>query len=317
MADEKNIAPETIKDATPQEEAKVVKKDVDITPEIKELEIDESVATDHITKDDEGNFIMLVDSENPESTVYKGKSLDELLFNVKKGIIEHDATITRMKKQGFSPKAGKDANVKGNAPITNEVQPPDDNKILNETIKEFGIDPKVLNYTAQEWLEMERESGAVATMELKQQVKQAKSVFNARIGEENVVYVNNLNLANEVQLAVDTLVEYGYSPDDINLDVVIERVKENPRYWQEDGIRVPGAIANELTKEITKLATKKTEKETEKKIALSPKGKVVIIPKKSTSENKNDENKKQASSRYSLTDARADILKEMKAKGMG
>lgn len=315
MPKENEIVTETTEVTTPQEENVIVEtKDVD-TPKPEEV-VDETV-TDHITMDDEGNFVMLVDPENPESTVYKGKSLDELLFNVKKGIIEHDATITRMKKQGFSPKAGKDANVKGNAPITNEVQPPDDNKIFNEIIKEFSIDPKVLNWTKEEWLESERENGAVATMELKQQVKQVQAVFNSRISEENVVYVNNLNLANEVQLAVDTLVEYGYSPNDINLDDVIERVKENPRYWQEDGIRVPGAIANELTKEITKLATKKTEKETEKKIALTPKSKVTILPKKSTSETTETKNDKQHAGRgYSLSDARSEILKELNGKGI-
>lgn len=309
-------APESTEDATPQENEIVEKQDVD-SPEKKETSVDQTIETDHITQDEEGNFVMLVDPENPKSTVYKGKSLDELLFNVKKGIIEHDATISRMKSQGFSPKAGKDANVKGNAPITNEVQAPDDDKILNDTLKEFGLDPKVLNWTKEDWQDFERENLATATWELKQKVERAQSVFNARIGEENVVYVNNLNLANEVQLAVDTLVEYGYSPDDINLDEVIERVKSNPRYWQADGIRVPGAIANELTKEITKKAETKAVKKTEKEIALNPK-RVVISPKKSTSEsNKNDDNKNKASSRYSLTDARTEILKEMKAKGLG
>ena len=301
----------------PQDDKQVVTNDV-VTPnpETPVEEKSESIETNHITKDEEGNFVMPLDPENPEGTVYKGKSLDELLFNVKKGIVEKDTTIARMKSQGFSPKAGKDANVKGNAPLTNEVTPPDDNKILNEVMKEFRVDPKVLNWTQAEWLESEREIGAVATMELKQQVRQAQSVFNSRISEENVVYVNNLNLANEVQLAVDTLVENGYSPSDINLDEVIERVANNPRYWQEDGIRVPGAIATELTKEITKRVSKTTKTDTEKKIALGIKTTPKTAPKStSATADKPDDNKKTVSQRYYVSDALDDIKKEMRAKG--
>lgn len=298
----------------PQENGKTVTNGVE-TP-VPETPVVESIETNHITKDEEGNFVLPVDPENPEGTVYKGKSLDELLFNVKKGIIEKDGTITRMKAQGFSPKAGKDANVKGNAPLTDEVVAPNDDKILNEVLKEYGVDPKVMNWTDEEWKDFERENLATQTWALKQKVERVQAVFDSRISEENVVYVNNLNLANEVTLAVDTLVENGYSPSDINLDEVIERVKDNLRYWQKDGVRIPGAIATELTKEITKRVQKTTKTDTEKKIALGIKTTPKAAPKSTSVTTDNpDDNKKTVSQRYHVSDAAEEIKREMRAKG--
>ncbi len=275
----------------------------------------ENIQTNQITKDEDGNFVLPLDPENPEGTVYKGSTLDELFLNVRKGILEKDTTITRMKAQGFKPTAGKDARVNGNAPSTSEVEPPDDNAIFTAVIKDFAIDPKVLNWTKEEWRTYEQENGAVETMELRQKVNQAKAVSSQRIAEENVLYVNNSNLEQEVSLAVETLVENNLSPDDIDLDAVIERTKTNPRYWHENGVRVPGAILDELRKEIIKKVVKQTEKTTQKKIALG----VTQAPKtekKTTvsADPKKTETKDKADVR-NTSDARDQILKEMRAKG--
>ena len=297
----------------PQEEKEVVEKtDVVVTDSpADELEMSS------ITRNEDGNFVFLIDPENPEGTRYEGKTLDELMFNVRKGKVEADNTIERMKKQGFSPKAGKDTTVKGNAPYYGELTPPDDNKIFTEVVKELGVEAKYMQYTKEQWLEHEREFGAVDTMELKQSVRSAHSVFNQRSSEENTVFVNNINLANEVSLAVDTLVENGFTPEQVNLDEVIERVNKNPRYWQEDGVRVPGAIATELTKELTKIASKTSEKKTEKEIAFNGKKSSPTVKVKVTaaSEKNHDDKKPATGSRYHTSDALSEIKNAMRASG--
>lgn len=297
----------------PQEEPAIVEKPDVVVTDPKEDELEMS----SITRNEEGEFVFLIDPENPEGTFYKGKTLDELMFNVRKGKVEADNTIARMKAQGFSPKAGKDASIKGNAPYYGELTAPDDNKIFAEVVKELGIEAKFMQYTKEQWLEHEREFGAVDTMELKQSVRTATSVFNQRSAEENTVFVNNINLANEVSLAVDTLVENGFSPEQVNLDEVIERVKKNPRYWMEDGIRVPGAIATELTKELTKIATKTSEKKIEKEIAFDGKksSPTVKVKVSAASEKSNDRQKTATNDRYHTSDALSEIKAAMRASG--
>jgi len=297
---------------TPQETTTTETTETEVTETETQGSETEALATEHITRDDEGNFVFQIDPENPESSVYTGKTLDELLFNVKKGKIEADNTIARMKAQGFSPKAGKDARVNGNAPASTEVSAPDDGKILKEVLTQFEVTAEMLNWSTEQWLENEREHGAVATMELKQAVREAKALINTRISEENVVYVNNLNLENEVRLAVETLVENNITPEQVNLDEVIERVQKNPRYWGPNGMRVPGAIATELTKELTKITAKKTEKTVEKKVAFHVPTKKTAAPSASDTTRKS----KESAGLQSTNDALRDILKEAKAKGL-
>lgn len=304
---------------TPQEdEPEVTATEIEIPAPVEEV-TEELVPleTEHITVNEEGEFVFSVDSENPDATVYKGKTLDELLFNMKKGSIEKDATIARMKAQGFSPKAGKDASIKGTAPMTTEVAPPDDAKIYSDVLKAVGVKPEMMDWTDEDWRTSETDNGAVKTMELKQQVRQARAEFDARMSEENIVYVNNLNLANEVNLIVSELVQAGYTPEDVNLDEVIESVSANVAYWQPDGVRTPGAIAMEVTKALTKIVEKKTEKTTERKFVLGvkktppkpsgPKGtEQVAVPAKPKPSSAGPQNTK---------DAMSSILAEVRAKG--
>jgi len=224
---------------------------------------EETVEIKSIGKDAEGNFVWIADPSDPKSTVYKGKTIDELLDNAAKGIKEKDTYIGKLKSQGLIEATKKQAHEE-----PPNIQYPDKNKVYQEVFQRSGIDPQFLSYTREQWKEHEKENGAVETMELKEAIRNAAKNAEAIYSQQNVVAINDENLDQETEAISEILKEYKISEEDFaeKYAEVLEAVHSNANNFSANGLRKQGRVVAQATIIIKAMAAGKTEEEIRKKI---------------------------------------------------
>lgn len=112
---------------------------------------EETVEITKFSRDAEGNFVWILDPADPKSTVYKGKTIDELVDNASKGIKEKDSYITKLKGQGL---VATRPEVKKEEEATPDY--PDRQRIIEGVFKEYHIDVQLANYSRDDWKRSEK-----------------------------------------------------------------------------------------------------------------------------------------------------------------
>jgi len=223
----------------------------------------------NISKNTEGEFVWVVDPDDPHSSVYKGKDMNELLSNIGKGAKEKDAFIRKLRSEQVKAPDDYREQTQEHRAEALDVDFPDAGEILGDTVEQMGIPAETLTWSDQKWDEYETEHGRRATARLEEQVKIAKRVADEQYARENVHAINTLNVREETlavqQIVADADVEWGdVDPREWYLGL-IKQVDSEKSNFMPNGVRRSGRITAAAAKELRKLVSKKVEADTKKK----------------------------------------------------
>lgn len=259
----KETPTEQPKDAeTPQEEE---------PPKEETTSDDEKFTLTDVVINDKGQFVWKVNPDDPKSTVYVGNTLNELMKNVAKGIVEKDTYIGKLKTERLSPDAVKGKRVTNDE--ADEVVNPqiDMDRILTDVAKDFNIDPKFFRYTDEDWRNREQEVGAVVASREANRVEQALLQANQRYAEANIDFINDRSLDLETAQVEEVVREMGledeFTPE--QYETILMEIYSNKENFRKNGLRKPGVVVKEVVKHLSKtfkenvskhIATQKDEK---------------------------------------------------------
>lgn len=213
-----------------------------------------------VVKDADGNFVFIVDPTDSKSTVYKGKTIDELFDNASQGIKEKDSYINKLKSQGIvSPKEEPAREA------TTEF--PEYGQILDKTLKEFKIDPRYLEFGDDDWKKLEEEYGVRKVLQIEGMVQRAKQTADQRYAELNLHAINDATLDDETDVVAETLAEYGIAEDQFadKFREITRAVLSEKSNFKATGVLKSGRIALACIKEIKKLSSEQMVSDAKKK----------------------------------------------------
>lgn len=206
-----------------------------------------------VNKDADGNLVWVSNPDDPKnSSVYKGKDLDELFANVGKGITEKDSYIRKLRSQGLAPTKERRSPASSDA---DEVRFPEYGDILARAIKQYRLPEEFLQYSREDWKAYEAANGAVETIEMKQLVKEVKRAADSAYSEANIKAINDKALDEETESVEAILAEYDIPASDFEevYDAILEAVWKDKGNFNAQGVLKNGRIAALATKEIKKL----------------------------------------------------------------
>ena len=223
--------------------------------------------TTKLERDTEGNIVFRVKG-SPAGTVYKAPTLDGLLENIERGIVEKDNQIKNSRTEKLTFKTP-----------TQESEPiefPTREQVLEETLTQYGkatgVKPEMLGWGKTEWRQYEIENGASEAVEMRQNIRQITSVADQRFNERNAAAYNDTQLVDATTEVSAVLAEYGISVADFesSYDGVLARVYADKNNFK-NGILSGNVIMRESMKEIRKIYdARKTEgitREVKEKVA--------------------------------------------------
>lgn len=259
---------------TPKDEPKDEPKDTpkDDVPKDDTTADDDKFTLADVELNDKGQFVWKVNPDDPKSSVYVGGTLNELMKNVAKGITEKDTYIGKLKTEKLSTDTVKGKRVTND---DDEVVNPqiDMDKIVADTAKEFGVDPKMLQFTDEEWRAREQEVGAVVASREANRVEQALVSANQKYAEANVAFINDKSLDLETAQVEEVVAEWGlseeFTPD--KYEAILTKIYDDKQNFRKNGLRKPGVIVKEVVKELSKTfkekASQKISTEKDEKLA--------------------------------------------------
>lgn len=206
------------------------------------------------------------DPDNPEKTLYRGKTVAEVIRNIAKGNAEKDKFIAKLKAEGINGRGFANRNVKGDAADDPALAFPKPQEILLATAKEYGLDPVILQWSKTDWREFESEHGTRETMNLVNLEKQVRDQAGAQVTTENVRVMNNAMLFEEEQQVRDLVEEAGVDVDAVNWDTVFDEATSNPKNYNRAGIRRSGSVVKRAAAEIAKVLKETAKKQVTKEI---------------------------------------------------
>jgi hypothetical protein len=273
--------PTTTEQPTKVEETKV--------EETKEVQVETPKAEDvfdlnDIEQNEDGDFVLTIDKDDPETTVYKGKTPDEVLKAAKKGLLEKDKYIRELKSKELMQSA-KRKPIEETEEI--DIEAPDYNQIFSKTLKEYKIPEEMVNWTRDQWKEYEATEGAVFAMKAMNSLENARLVAQERADALNVDYLNDLILKEETEQVIEMVKDSGTDFGKSDYDEILKEIhkdKTNSAYFRKDGVRKNGVIPRLVSKKLfelkTQKVTKKVSKEKDEEVAKSrlTAEKVVSIP---------------------------------------
>jgi hypothetical protein len=255
-----------------EEKEKTVEGD---KPKTEEGEKESSIELDieELERDEKGNLVF--NTGTKEGTKYLGKDLKELLANIKGGLTAKDNTITKFKAQGL--KVPDDFTGERRESQAIDIKLPSREEILSEILPQYTrsgeFKPEMLSWAKTQWREYEVENGAVATIELKQQIQQLQVETESRYAQANVEALNKLSIHDETDQIRDMLADWEVDVEDFDYTAVLDRVHADPKNFKDNGIRKTAVVVKEAMREIKKIVSErnkgeitKTEKDTKKKV---------------------------------------------------
>lgn len=241
---------------------------------------------DNVSQSEDGSLVWTLDPNDPDSTVYKGKSLRELMANIAKGKLEADRTIreTQLREKTYSASKkykGAGANA-DRAPDTQseaddlEVEWPNQEKIYTDSFKKFGVDEDLNSWTKAKWKEYEDENGGLAAMELKQQFNRAKEAAQGEIASGNAAALNDIILNEETNEVIRLVSEEKIDPGKFDFDAVLRRVYSDKESYTRQGTLRQGRITAEAARALSKLKRSSIEQSVNEEVAKGVKAKESI-----------------------------------------
>ncbi len=266
MADEVKTTQENVKSTETEQSTKTEETKTDKVEETK-TEVKEEKAekkddvfdlTD-IEQNDDGEFVLTIDKDDPNTTVYKGKTPDEVLKAAKKGLLEKDKYIRELKSKELTQSAQR----RTVEPEEFEVEAPDFKEILSKTLKDMKIPEEMMTWTKEQWKDYEVTEGAVFALESRQAIKEARLVAQDKADKLNIDYLNDLILKEETEQVIEMVKESGVDFGKNDYDVVLKEIHKdmkNPLYFRKDGVRKNGVIPRLVAKKLFEMKSEKVTK---------------------------------------------------------
>lgn len=225
-----------------------------------------SAGIEGLSKDEEGNYVMLVNPDDPSYGVFKGKTPAELLQNMRKGKVDSENYIRELKiKQTDSAIRDRMKSKQESEPL-DDIQIPDFDSILADAAKRLHVPPEMFGWGRQEWKEYAETEGALDAYEAKRAVEKAKQVAEAAYADANLNALNDINLREELTTVAELLTETGVQLDDINLDDILSKIENDKSNFTKEGLRRHGRIVAAVTREISRLAAPKQERKVQQDV---------------------------------------------------
>lgn len=214
-----------------------------------------------LAKMTDGTFRLELSPNDPDSTVYTGKSEMEVLAQLAKGKAESDRAINDLKSRQSEM---EDEDV-------DDVAIPDERKLQLDFAGRNGVDPQFLTFSDEQWDDYAREHPAIANkmMNRVDQIKQAahNEVAKAQT-EAEAISINGTLIDEEVAVIEESLQEQGLDPSKyvgIMTDVEKKVLADVKNY--KGGVLRPAVITNAFYKAIRTDITKTEREKIEKEIA--------------------------------------------------
>lgn len=244
---------ETKEVATSETESKETAKASESTETVDLEDVEVSTAEDG-TKE----FTFKVDPDDPKSSVYKGKSLGELMKNIRNGVKEKDTYIGKLKANEIKV---PDKFKEGKEDEAPEIEAPNEEEIyqkhLEAEVKRTGVRREMMNWNNQDWktYQIDNSLESWEIQDLRDQVKSVRQNVRVRadreIGELTIVSINKTILDQETQGVRELIAESGIDAEKFDYDKVLDSCYKNNRNKQ--GVFVSGSIVKEAAKEINRM----------------------------------------------------------------
>ena len=227
-------------------------------------ETPELLDTSMLERDESGQLVL-----RSGDSVYKADTMDGLIKEVLRGVAEKDGHIAKLSaklKVPFPTNAmGPRKEGELEQPRHQEIQLPVESEIYErqaEAIaKEYGIDPKMLNWSDQKWAEYQ-DSENLRDFQFQRifhKVENAKAEIERRTGEEYTAgtahFINYRTIVDEDQKVREMIAESDIDPEKFDYDAVLERVWQNQHNRMSNGVLRPGSLVAEAHREIMRMAT--------------------------------------------------------------
>lgn len=227
-----------------------------------ELEISEEDI--EVTKD--GKFVFKVDPNDPNSNFYTGKDLKELLSNIRNGILEKDRTIHRSRSESKLNPAEETIRKVIRGPQAEEsesdgdIPPPDENAIRDRICKQHRVDPAVLEWGRNEWVNY-FEKNNIPPFEqnrIIQNVDNIRKEVSDSTSTEHIGYINGTILMDEVRQVQGLLDESNLKADDFDIEGIFDRIRSDPKNYEPGGRLKHGVLVAQASREIMRLSKSQT-----------------------------------------------------------
>ena len=210
----------------------------------------------------DGDGYILSDPSNPEKTVYRGKTPNEVIENMMKGIVEKDKYISQLKASGITGRKFAGRKVEGEDEEAGEkVEFPKPDEVLSSTAKEHNLALEVLGWPKEKWREYEAENGAAETWELKQLAAKVRESASARINAGNIDAMNRSTFLEEEAVIRQLAADSGIDVALIDWDKVFDEATSNKASYNRAGLRKSGAVVSAAAREINKLVREKKKED--------------------------------------------------------
>lgn len=316
MADEVKDTQENVQSTETEQPTKVEETKTDKVEETKKETVETKVEE---KKEDvfdlsdieqvDGEFVLTIDKDDPNTTVYKGKTPDEVIKAAKKGLLEKDKYIRELKSKELLQSTKRIPEETEEF----EVEAPDFKDILSKTLKEMKVPEEMLTYTREQWKEYEATEGASFALEARQQIKEARMIAQNKADLLNVDYLNDLILKEETEQVIEMVKKSGVDFGKSDYDAILKEIHKdtkNSQYFRRDGVRkngvIPRLVAEKLFEMKTEKVTKKVSKEKDEEVAKSR----LNTEKVTTVEATKKEQEKARSNPKTIDEAREALLKE-------
>jgi hypothetical protein len=247
--------------------AEGVEPEVMETPEVTETPETPETSEDGVEvpfeRDEEsGMFIWKLDPNDPNAMVYKGKTVAELLENVKKNVSDKDAYIVKLK----TSKAVSAQQFKESASTASPVvELPSAETILTDHIKSSGLDPMLFGFTEEQWAQHEQEHGSFKTNRLYEKVEAVKKQAENAYGRANVTALNNIYLDEETSAVSQLVEEEGVELTEEEYTDILHAVHSDPKNFHPTGVRKQGVVLKAATKLVMQKVREATQSSAQKK----------------------------------------------------
>ena len=214
----------------------------------------EEVQIAGLEKTDDG-FKYVVNADDPNSTYYTGKTVEEVFQNMRKGIAEKDRLIKESRSRSRISET-----IEGE--ISTELpDPPDRGQITNEVCKERNLDPRFLSMTEAQWIQWQDDNKLKdwQVSDARAVVKEVRADINARYNDGNVDFINQSTALSESDAVAELITDAGIDVERFDYDSVLQKVKSDRNNYAKGGTLKSGAIVKEAAKEIRRLSTVSTK----------------------------------------------------------
>jgi hypothetical protein len=226
-------------------------------------EADEEVTVDidDITLED-GQFRFVIDPTDPNSTVYVGKDMKELLSNIRTGTKVKDDIIRKARSTERVSATNEETVRKILSPqkddvnTVNPLPEPDLAAITQKHCAAAKIPPSALTWTDANWIESQEKNQLKDWQLIRHQnmVENIRTAIDNEYQTRNVEFINSNSFLSETEEVQALLDASGIDAGKFDYENVLSAVASDEKNYMKNGILKPGVLVKAAGVELLRLA---------------------------------------------------------------